>query len=281
MAEKIKNCFMEIYRAVKYGRVISLGIMSTALGFVPESMFTICRTNQSIPECGCILIGRIILCAAIFIIITGCSFLHLKRREAVKLEGRDYIIVVEYGDIINDCRGKRLITFDECFTTKVGIKPQDINPNSICGQYLKTHPIEDMKKLISMAGITPASGKSRFNDQVSYEPGTVLLENKDLLAAFAKLDENGKGYLMYDEYLACLNKLWHEIFNYYGQEDVYIPILGAGTTFFPDDCFIQQELLDILIRSYKLSKYKLKKPYKLHIVCRREDISLNEIEGVR
>ena len=58
MIDKIKNCFMEIYRAVKYGRVIAFGIMSAALGFVPESMFTICRTNQSIPEYGYILIGR-------------------------------------------------------------------------------------------------------------------------------------------------------------------------------------------------------------------------------
>lgn len=281
MTEKIKNCFMEIYRAVKFVRVLALSIMSAALGFVPESMFTICRPFQSIPEYGYILIGRIILCAAIFIIITVCSFLYLKIRKAVVLEGRDYIIVVEYGDIINEFRGKRLITFDECFTTKVGNKPQDINPDSICGQYLKTHPIKDMKKLITAAGITPKAGKSRLNDQERYEPGTVLLENKDLLTAFAKLDENGKGYLMYDEYLSCLNKIWHEIFNYYGQEDVYIPILGAGTTFFPDASFTQQELLDILIRSYKLSKYKLKKPYKLHIVCRRDDVSLNEIEGVK
>lgn len=280
MIDKIKTWILGIWQAARYGKVSTLSVVGGVFGFVPESMFTAWAPLKSAPEYVNILLGKCALCAVIFIVITFGKYIYLKFRTEVILKGRDYIVVVEYGDLIRECCGKRLITFDECFTTQVGTNPQDINPNSICGQYLKKHPIEDMNKLITEAGITPASGKSRFNNQIRYESGTIILEKKDLLTAFAKLDENGKGYLMYDEYLACLNKIWHGIFVYYGQEDVYIPILGAGTTFFPDASFTQQELLDILIRSYKLSKYKLKKPYKLHIVCRREEISLNEIEGV-
>jgi len=34
--------------------------------------------------------------------------------------------------------------------------------------------------------------------------GTVIQNGNDLLMAFAKLDENGRGNLTYDEYLDCL-----------------------------------------------------------------------------
>ena len=44
---------------------------------------------------------------------------------------------------------------------------------------------------------------------------------------------------------------------------------------------IVKELLDTMISSYRLSPKKMKKPYKLHIVCReREGFSLNDIFGV-
>lgn len=40
----------------------------------------------------------------------------------------------------------------------------------------------------------------------------------------------------------------------------------------------QQELLEIIIGSYRLSAHKMKSPCQLHIVCKkREDFSLNKI----
>ena len=57
-----------------------------------------------------------------------------------------------------------------------------------------------------------------------------------------------------------------------------IPILGAGTTRFDDKLLTQQELLDIIVASYKLSSHKIKEPNQLHIVCKkREGFSLNRV----
>ena len=97
--------------------------------------------------------------------------------------------------------------------------------------------------------------------------------------AFAKLDEDGRGqFFSRDEYLDCLSILWNEIDKYYGQNDVCIPVLGAGLTRIGDKILTQQELLDIIIASYKLSSHKLKLPCQLHIVCKRNDnFSLNKI----
>lgn len=101
----------------------------------------------------------------------------------------------------------------------------------------------------------------------------------DLLMAFAKLDADGIGkFFSHKEFLDCLSLLWEEIDKYYGQKDVCIPILGSGLTRINETLLTQQELLDIIIGSYKLSSHKIKSPYKLHIVCKKnDDFSLNQI----
>lgn len=98
--------------------------------------------------------------------------------------------------------------------------------------------------------------------------------------AFAKLDENGLGRMTYEQYLDCLDLLWQQIDKYHGTEDVYVPILGSKITRF-DKELTQQELLDVMIASYRLSPFKMKVPYSLHIVCmKRDGFSLNNVFGV-
>ena len=98
--------------------------------------------------------------------------------------------------------------------------------------------------------------------------------------AFAKLDKNGRAKLNYDEYLSCLSVLWEQLDIYHGTSDVYIPVLGSFITNF-DKNLSQQQLLEIMINSYKLSPKKMNDPFKLHIVYRKRDgFLLNEILGV-
>jgi hypothetical protein len=67
---------------------------------------------------------------------------------------------------------------------------------------------------------------------------------------------------------------------YHGTDDVCVPILGSNILGL-DRGLTQQELLDIMISSYVMSPKRLKKPYKLRIVCRgREGFSLDRIRGV-
>lgn len=53
-----------------------------------------------------------------------------------------------------------------------------------------------------------------------------------------------------------------------------------SVTLFEGASLSQQELLNIMIWSYKLSPHKIKAPYKLRIICKKSDgFSLNEIDA--
>ena len=209
---------------------------------------------------------------------------YLLLRNKVSIKGNNYKITVEYGDLLKMKKCKKIINFDECFTTKVGDGIADINSNSICGQYLLLNPNFNISKLIRDNKIKPDEKKSKYKNKIRYASGTIVPNGDDLLMAFAKLDEKGKGrFFSRDEYLECLDLLWKEIENYYSEKDVCVPILGSGTTSFDGSAgasISQQDLLNMMIWSYRLSSHKIKAPHKLRIICKRNDgFSINNIDS--
>lgn len=128
-----------------------------------------------------------------------------------------------------------------------------------------------MQQLIEHAGLKPSLSKSKFRDSTCYDSGSIIPREGFFLMAFAKLNSEGLGEITYQQYLECLNLLWSEINKYYGQRDVYIPVIGSGVTRMNDIELTTQELLDTIIYSYKLSRNKMKLTSKLHIVCRKKD----------
>ncbi len=273
----------------------SFAITTGIFAFVPEPFFGQKEwlTQKFVAQCKFlstidvyntnIAISRLICFFVVLIITSSLYAVFLKARTRITIKGQNYCICVEYGDILKKKKCKRVINFDECFSTKIGNSTADINPNSICGQYLIMNPNLNMQGLIESAQISPAQSKSKYQHKVRYDSGTVIPNGNDLLMAFAKLDEKGKGrFFSHDEYLKCLDLLWREIENYYSEMDVCVPILGAGTTSFDGGAgasISQQDLLDMMIWSYKLSSHKIKAPHKLCIVCKRNtNFSLNSID---
>ena len=272
---KIKRLFLN------RGSSASYAIIAAIFTIIPEDLFKngfiSCNWSDSI----IVLINRLLVCTTVFLLSNVFYCLWKRNRKAVKISDRTCDIVIEYGDLISIRKGKKIINFDECFSANVGDRPGEIKPNSICGQYLNQKPIDrvDIKKLIKKTGAQP-QGKSRYMNKEAYAPGTLLQKDDFLLMAFVKLDEKGLGFHTYDSYLECLDRLWEEIDRYHGTDDVYLPILGSRITRFDKD-LTQQELLDIMVASYRLSPKKLKKPNKLHVVCQeRAGFSLNRIFGI-
>lgn len=273
----------------------ALAVTTTIFTFVPEGLFTYFPWNvygllvnfESINHYAlymATLINRGSCFIAIWLLWYLAYRIYLSCRKHVTIKNRHYIIRVEYGDVMKKKECKRVINFDECYTTTVGERPEDINRVSLCGKYLLANPKLDINHLIKMAKVKPSEGKSRFQQQTRYEPGTIVPNGDDLLLAFAPLDADGRGrFPSLKEYKECLVTMWDELDKYYGQNDVCIPVLGSGVTRFGEDSDnspTQQELLDMIIWSYKLSSNKIKPPYKLRIICqKRNDFSLDHIDG--
>lgn len=278
-----------IFKSVTLAFAIVTGIFT----FVPEAFFGKHEwiTQVTLEQCGIarldaqdvnIVISRLVCFLLIWIVTSLMYMSFLKFRRWVTIKGQNYSIRVEYGNILKKKNCKRVINFDECFTTQVGDATADINPKSICGQYLTSHSDLNIQQLIETTQVKPARSKSKYLHKTRYDSGTIIPNGDDLLMAFAKLDERGKGrFFSRDEYLACLDLLWKELENNYSEKDICVPILGAGTTSFDGGAgasISQQDLLDMMIWSYKLSSHKIKAPHKLCIVCRKNSaFSINNI----
>lgn len=273
----------------------AFAVASIVFTFVPEAIFgkvalipEILKQNKVIQENVSeinIVINRVLFFCIVWSATAIINKIYMYLRKKVIIKGNNYKIVVEYGNILKTKKCKRVISFDECFSTHVGNNPADINPTSICGQYLAANSDLNIQTLISNSEpeLRPLDSKSKYCNKERYESGRIVSNGDDLLMAFAKLDENGLGCLSRDDYLKCLSTLWDEINIYYGQKDVCIPILGAGVTRFDGGTgasISQQELLDMIIWSYRLSSHKIKLPFKLRIICKRcEGFSLNKIDS--
>ncbi len=263
---------------IKHVLTLSLSIVTVVFTFVPEAIFEHCKLLTNASDAVNIMINRVIFTGIVVVLVTIGYAIYRRCRKKVCIKEKNYSIKVTYGDIFDMPACKKVIPFDECFSTEVGYEPAQVKPSSICGQYLAKYPIADMHALIDKAQLKPSKGKSKYNNQERYESGRLVPNGDYLLMAFAKLDKDGLGRMTRDEYLECLSMLWQEIDKHYGQTDVCISVLGSGTTRIGDNELTQQELLDIIIGSYKLSANKIKVPSTLHIVCKpRDDFSLNRI----
>ena len=300
MYMNLKSCKCKI---IKKSSIWALSIITVIFTFFPESVFAsfpikndnvISKFLSLLVEIDIntisIIVNKMLSFILIWLFISAVYGLYLIFRKSVTIKGKDYIVEVKYGDILKiPANCKKVINFDECFTTSVGQLPGEIKPDSICGQYLNQKNDSELKlsmnKLILELGIKPEKKKSEYQGKDRYKSGTIIPYEDDLLMAFAMLDSNGRGrFLSIKEYVDCLFYLWKEIDKYYGQKDVCVPILGSGITRFEDGSdriLSQQELLDIMIHSYKLYAHKIKRPNKLKIICKKkDDFSLNRIQFV-
>lgn len=261
------------------GSSIAFALIGFIFTIVPENVFGIGFIPCNWSDSTIIIVNRIITSLAIFVIVNLIYQLYIRKRRYVILEDRNIRIKIEYGDLFSYENGLKVISFDECFNTTVGDRPQDIKAKSVCGQYLIKYPIDNMQELIECAGIQ-SNGQSRFNRLPKYKSGLIIPRDNFLLMSFTRLNQQGLGEMTYTQYLECLRTLWEQIDIYHGTKDVYVPVLGSQIVRFDRD-LTQQELLDIMISSYRLSPKRLRRPYTLHIVCRKRDgFSINDVFGL-
>lgn len=189
----------------------------------------------------------------------------------VKLKINNSTMVVKTGDIFKEDDFK-VIAFNEYFDTQVDNKI--ISEKTLNGIYIKklVENIVELDNLISddthlKDRIIESNNQRPCGKKIKYKLGTIFQHNDYLLTAFTKFDNDNRAYLNMNDYINFLLNFWNEIDIIYAGRSVSIPLLGSGITRFKEyNTISEQELLELLIWSFKISRIKFTYPSKVSVI---------------
>ena len=181
--------------------------------------------------------------------------------------------------------GFKVIAFNEYFDTQVN--DRIISKNSLNGIYIEKYSnrsIEELNNIIDdyqfeagelIDGNIERAGKSR-----KYKLGTICVVDDFLLVAFSKFDKQNKAVLSMPEYLEFLINFWDSVNRVYSQKSVSVPIFGSGITRIKEHKNISdEELLKIMLWTFRISEMRFKHPAKLSIIIHKDKIdSINLLD---
>lgn len=188
------------------------------------------------------------------------------------------------GDIFKQS-GLKAIAFNEYFDTQVD--DIIISKSSLNGIYVETYSnrtTEELNQIIDdyqfeegeqLDGEVERSGKSK-----KYMLGTICVIDDFLLVVFSKFDKQNKAVLTMPEYLEFLINFWDGVNRVYSQKSVSVPIFGSGITRIKEHKNISdEELLKIMLWTFRISEMRFKHPAKLSIVIHEDKIdSINLLD---
>lgn len=217
---------------------------------------------------------RICLAIVFLILLIGIyAFIWWKANHktniSLKVQGTN--VEVRFGDIFK-ADGLKVIPFNEYYDTIVDDKI--ISSNSLHGQYIRKH-----------AGVTAGELRELFDNdpglrnhiagvdmqrscgsQTAYELGTIYKHNDYLLLAFTKFDSSNRAYLDNKLLWNCLINMWKNIDVVHNGQSIYLPLLGTGITRLKEMNLNEQQLLELLLVSLRLSGVKFNWNVKVTII---------------
>lgn len=208
----------------------------------------------------------------------------------IDLDIESTTISIVTGDLFKQ-DGLKAIPFNEYFDTQVD--DEVISKASLNGIFIKDIISGEVEQLDSYIlsykfreenilekNTTRIAGKNQ-----KYQIGTICLYEDYLLTAFSKFNDKNQAYLTMPEYLEFLIKFWDEINVVYAQRSVSVPIFGSGITRIKEHKNItDEELLKIMLWTFRISETRFKYPAKLNIVIHEDKIdkiNLFEIKSMQ
>lgn len=229
----------------------------------------------TIPEEYKNLKGAIIFTVILVLIYIGI-WIRANTVKRVELSINNSVFEIKEGDIFEESSLK-VIGFNEYFDTKVDNKI--ISDKTLNGIYIKKC-VDDLLKLDLDIEKDKHLGKNKDSINANrvegkkqkYILGSIFKNEKYLLTAFSKFDDDNRAYLLMKDYIDFLIKFWDEIDIIYNGESVSIPLMGSGITRFKEYSLSDQELLELLIWSFKISRNKFTYPSKVSIIIHSSKI---------
>lgn len=234
-------------------------------------------------------VGLILLLLLILIYIS--IWIHSNFRKRISLKINNSEVEVKFGYIFSEEADLKVIAFNEYFDTLVDDKI--IAKNSLNGVFVDkffSGKIDELDRIISndthLLEATIDENVSRsFGKKTKYKLGTICAVNDYLITALTHFDDNNKAYLEINDYINCLLNFWNEVDRVYAGRTIALPLLGSGITRFKGyENISDQELLELIIWTFKVSRIKFTYPSKVKIVAysKKSDrinlISLKDLE---
>lgn len=206
----------------------------------------------------------------------------------INVEGSD--VAIKTGDIFQQ-PGLKAIAFNEYFDTLVDNKV--IGDTSLNGVFIQKHlgvPTSELDRYIEGYAfddreVLDENEARKQGKKKRYQIGTICLYKDYLLTALSKFDENNKAILTMPEYLEFLINFWDKVNNVYAQKSVSTTIFGSGITRIKGHKNISDEdLLKIMLWTFRISEMRFKHPAKLTIVIHKDkidQINLLDIKSAR
>lgn len=195
-------------------------------------------------------------------------------------------VEIKFGDIFNE-DGLKVIAFNEYFDTLVDNKI--IAENTLNGYFIKNF-IENVsffdeqicKDLHLQEKVIETNENRLLGKKTRYKLGSIFkYESQYLLTAFSRFDDKNRAYLSMQDYISCLLEFWNEIDIIYAGRTIVIPLLGSGITRFRGyENVSEQELLELILWSFKVSRIRFRYPSKVSIVVgydKKDKVSLFQL----
>ena len=213
--------------------------------------------------------GIVIL--VLLVVIFFAMWIHANLKKVTFLNFNNSVIEVKIGDIFSE-PDLKVISFNEFFDTQVD--ERIIASRSLNGIFInqRQDKIDEINRTIENDERVTRKAIGRDDSRLAgknkrYELGTVCQFEDYLLVAFSKFDSDNRANLRMRDYIGCLINFWNEVDIIYAGRSISIPLLGAGITRFDDYSSIsEQELLELIIWSFKISRVRFTYPSKVSIV---------------
>jgi hypothetical protein len=231
--------------------------------------FTLSYLFVSIPDSSKFVVFIILSC--IFIVIYIVMWFRANWLEHVKININNSIVDIRVGNIFEE-KALKVIAFNEYFDTLVN--DVVISAGTLNGKYV-TDMIKDIAEFDNLIEndehlaekiVEKNSGRKQGKHN-KYKLGTIFKHNDYLLTAFSKFDQDNRAFLYMNDYVNFLLNFWNEVDIVYNGRSISIPLLGSGITRLKEyNSITDQEILELLIWSFKISRIKFSYPSKVSII---------------
>lgn len=182
---------------------------------------------------------------------------------------------IRQGNIFEQ-QGLKVINFNEYFDTLVDNRI--IAENSLNGKYI-IEKLNNNVKLIDaeiekqLSDKCIEENKKRSKGKIKkYNLGEIVEFDNYLLTSLTKFTDDNRAVLTLKDYLSFLMNFWDNLDKVYANRNVNITLFGSSSlTRFTDAYEInEQDLIEIIIWTFKISKIKFKYPTKITLILSKE-----------